>query len=115
MFTGGGYDQRVDLWALGVLIYKLIEKVTPFESEYHSDTINNILKGEFTFNSEKWNDYDYLVKDLVIHLLKPKKTRLTIQQAKNHFWFGSLKQNMEEEMIKSAGFDSFFTLKRTVT
>lgn len=32
MFTGGGYDQRIDLWALGVLIFKLVEKVTPFES-----------------------------------------------------------------------------------
>jgi serine/threonine protein kinase len=30
MFTGGGYDERVDLWALGVMIYKLVEKVTPF-------------------------------------------------------------------------------------
>jgi serine/threonine protein kinase len=30
MFIGGGYDQKVDLWALGVLIYKIITKVTPF-------------------------------------------------------------------------------------
>lgn len=45
MFIGGGYDQKVDLWALGVLIYKIITKVTPFESVYHSDTINNIMKG----------------------------------------------------------------------
>lgn len=87
MFTGGGYDQRVDLWALGVLIYKLIEGVTPFEAEYHSDTINNILKGEFSFTPDKWNNYSHLVKDLVSYLLKPIKSRLTIQQAKNHFWF----------------------------
>ena len=32
MFTGGGYDERVDLWSLGVLIFKLVEKITPFES-----------------------------------------------------------------------------------
>ena len=30
MLTGGGYDQNVDLWALGVLIFKIITKVTPF-------------------------------------------------------------------------------------
>jgi calcium-dependent protein kinase len=30
MFLGGGYDERVDLWALGISIYKLITKVTPF-------------------------------------------------------------------------------------
>ncbi len=32
MFMGGGYDERVDIWALGVMIYKLIAKSTPFES-----------------------------------------------------------------------------------
>lgn len=115
MFTGGGYDESVDLWALGVLIYKLVEKVTPFESEYHSDTINNILKGQFIFNNEKWANYSHLVKDLVSHLLKPKNLRLNIQQTKNHFWFEKIREQMEQEMIKSAGFQSFFTLKRTAT
>lgn len=49
MFSGGGYDQKVDLWALGVTMYKLMTGVTPFESEYHSQTISNIIKGEFSF------------------------------------------------------------------
>jgi calcium-dependent protein kinase len=36
MFEGGGYDEMVDLWALGVTMYKLMTGATPFESEYHS-------------------------------------------------------------------------------
>ena len=32
MFEGGGYDELVDMWALGVTIYKLMAGVTPFES-----------------------------------------------------------------------------------
>ncbi len=36
MFEGGGYDEMVDLWALGITMYKLMVGVTPFESEYHS-------------------------------------------------------------------------------
>lgn len=47
VFLGGGYDERIDLWALGVTIFKLIEGKTPFESEYHSDTIRKIIKGDF--------------------------------------------------------------------
>lgn len=43
MFTGGGYNEKVDVWAAGVLLYKLVAGVTPFESEYHSNTIANIL------------------------------------------------------------------------
>lgn len=45
VYLGGGYDEKIDLWALGVTVYRLITGYTPFESEYHSDTIANILKG----------------------------------------------------------------------
>ena len=30
VFIGGGYDERVDLWALGVTIFKIISGYTPF-------------------------------------------------------------------------------------
>ena len=43
VYRGGGYDERIDIWALGITIYKLVTGVTPFESEYHSETVANIL------------------------------------------------------------------------
>jgi len=70
VFLGGGYDERVDLWALGVTIYRLIAGYTPFESEYHSDTIANILKGEVKFDDRIWNKYSPFAKDFVNRLLK---------------------------------------------
>lgn len=49
MFTGGGYNEKVDIWAAGVLLYKLVTGRTPFESEYHSQTINNIISSEVKY------------------------------------------------------------------
>ncbi len=49
MFLGGGYDVKVDMWALGVTIYKIVAKKTPFESKYHNETIKNILKADALF------------------------------------------------------------------
>lgn len=42
MFVGGGYDEKVDIWSVGIMIYRLISGFTPFESPYLSDTINKI-------------------------------------------------------------------------
>ncbi len=72
MFQGGGYDERVDLWALGATIYRLMVGRTPFESPYHSETITNILKGEFTFPPEVEQRYSKSARNLVLRLLKPR-------------------------------------------
>jgi serine/threonine protein kinase len=42
----GGYREGVDVWAAGILLYKMICGRTPFESEYHNQTIKNILTEE---------------------------------------------------------------------
>lgn len=51
MFFGGGYDERVDMWAAGITIYELITNgITPFESQHLSTTIENIIRGEVLFS-----------------------------------------------------------------
>ena len=46
MFNGGGYTEKIDLWAIGVTLYQVITGVTPFDSKYHSNTIYNINNEE---------------------------------------------------------------------
>ena len=70
MLSGGGYDERVDLWSLGVTIYKLVTGSTPFESEYHSNTVTAIQKLLFTFDKKKWSKYTPYLKNFVQLLLK---------------------------------------------
>ena len=51
MFLGSGYDEGVDMWAAGITLYKLIAGKTPFESEYVSDTIENITNQNVDFSN----------------------------------------------------------------
>ena len=51
MFSGG-YREAVDVWATGVLIYKLVTGRTPFECQYLHETIQNIRSAEVEFTSE---------------------------------------------------------------
>ncbi len=71
MVLGGGYDEKVDLWASGVTLYQLLSQGrTPFQSDYLSTTIENIIRGQVEYPEEIWNNYDKFAKDLVSRLLK---------------------------------------------
>ena len=42
MLLGSSYNESVDLWATGVVLFELVEGRTPFKDESHFDIINNI-------------------------------------------------------------------------
>lgn len=44
MIEGRTYDEKVDLWCIGVLCYELLVGYPPFESTSHSETYRRILK-----------------------------------------------------------------------
>ena len=71
IFLGGGYDERVDLWALGVTIFKLVTGYTPFESQYYSDIVRNIQAGVVNFDFSVWSKYSFNLRNFVLSLLKP--------------------------------------------
>ncbi len=51
MFSGS-YREGVDVWATGIVLYKLICGHTPFESEYLNETIKNIVDSPLIFPPE---------------------------------------------------------------
>ncbi len=53
-------------------MFKLMTGVTPFESEYHSETIANIMKGEFSFPPETEARFSRSCRNLVVRLLKKR-------------------------------------------
>lgn len=44
MIEGRTYDEKVDLWCIGVLCYELLVGNPPFESSTHNETYKRILK-----------------------------------------------------------------------
>lgn len=52
--------------------------VTPFESEYHSATVANIMKGEVKYQYSKWSHFTPHLKNFVAELLKKVEERMTL-------------------------------------
>lgn len=70
IFEGGGYNEKVDCWAAGVLMHQMLSGYLPFISDSMMDTIELITSSKITF-SDEWNNVSRLCKDLLIRLLNP--------------------------------------------
>ena len=84
------YDEKCDLWSIGVILYILLTGRPPFDGNDDEEILENVKKGVY----DKWA-YPYPIlsnqaKDLISKLLQydPKK-RLNAEQALDHPWFKS--------------------------
>ncbi|ENN72195.1 hypothetical protein D910_07853, partial [Dendroctonus ponderosae] len=83
MITGKAHDEKVDLWALGVLCYEFLSGKPPFESPDHNDTYRKISRAIFGvppyFSAEALD----LIKRLLV--VKPEH-RLDLHLVLKHPW-----------------------------
>ncbi|KAJ9655845.1 spindle assembly checkpoint kinase [Neophaeococcomyces mojaviensis] len=76
------YDEKVDLWSLGVLMYEFLVGEAPFE-DTPVMTQRRIVRGEMTVPSFVSSDARDLIKKLLV--LDPQK-RLPLTEVERHPW-----------------------------
>uniref|UniRef100_A0A8C9PXK6 non-specific serine/threonine protein kinase n=1 Tax=Spermophilus dauricus TaxID=99837 RepID=A0A8C9PXK6_SPEDA len=80
---GRTYDEKVDLWCVGVLCYELLVGRPPFESPSQSETQRRILQVDVTFPPSMPEG----AQDLVSKLLRYQPSqRLPLAQVLEHPW-----------------------------
>ncbi|EAR95768.2 Serine/Threonine kinase domain protein (macronuclear) [Tetrahymena thermophila SB210] len=93
VFSEDEYDQSVDIWSAGVVLYTMLSGQEPFQAEYLQDLIAKIQNADYQFQSHIWSAISDEAKDLIQKclILNPKE-RITPDQALLHPWITG-KQN----------------------
>lgn len=91
----GEYDQKCDIWSIGVVLYILMCGRPPFKGKSNPEIIKSILKGEYKFNYPSFDGCTDECKDFIKQCLtKDPKDRFSAEEAFHHEW---LKQQWDKE------------------
>lgn len=84
----GDYDQRVDVWACGIILYVLMVGYPPFNGQKDKDILNKIVKQPLIFDDDDWNKISKEAKDLISRMLeKNPSKRITMDEIFEHSWY----------------------------
>jgi calcium-dependent protein kinase len=89
----GNYDEKCDIWSIGVLFYYLLSGDLPFWGPTNDVVIEKVLRGKFDWESDIWWDVSDEAKQL-IHLMLTYNSanRISAVDALRHPFFNILKK-----------------------
>ena len=87
-FNYDKYDEKSDIWSIGVILYKAITKKYPFIGKDENETIYYIIEKDYDDKNKMLLNYSEELQDLVKNLLmKDPNKRPSAKEALNHKWF----------------------------
>uniref|UniRef100_F6ZNH5 Myosin light chain kinase 2, skeletal/cardiac muscle n=1 Tax=Equus caballus TaxID=9796 RepID=F6ZNH5_HORSE len=88
------YDQisdKTDMWSMGVITYMLLSGLSPFLGDDDTETLNNVLSGNWYFDEETFEAVSDEAKDFVSNLIvKDQRARMSAAECLAHPWLNNL-------------------------
>lgn len=100
--TDKGYNNKCDLWSLGVITHIMLTGVSPFYGDgTEKSIIESAMKGNINYNIRHWEKISSSAKDFVDNLLKVDvRKRFDSKKALSHPWLKKHRAQLDEIYIK---------------
>ena len=92
----GSYDEKCDMWSIGVLTYVLLCGYPPFNGNTDQEILQRVKIARFMFPPAEWNGLSAAAKNFISRLLElnPAK-RLSAQEAIEHEWIKNIPSDLD--------------------
>jgi calcium-dependent protein kinase len=83
----GDYDEKVDIWSVGVIAFMLLSSSLPFYGKTRPHVVRKILHGRYGFKGRRWSFVSQKAKDFVTQtLVQNPERRPSALKALKHIW-----------------------------
>ncbi|EAN94462.1 putative protein kinase [Trypanosoma cruzi] len=81
------YDEKCDVWSLGVVAYAILSGALPFDGSTPTEVFTNVLRHNIPFPRSAWQNVSEAAKDFVLFLMTPEPSkRPSALQSLEHPW-----------------------------
>ncbi|XP_077229245.1 phosphoenolpyruvate carboxylase kinase 1-like [Tasmannia lanceolata] len=90
VISGRDYNEKVDVWSAGVILYIMLAGIPPFYGESASEIFEAVLRGNLRFPTRIFHSVSPSARDLIRRMLcKDVSRRFSAEQVLRHRWITS--------------------------
>lgn len=101
MAAGDGYNEKCDVWSLGVIFYYLLAGAFPYDEVHDLDVLHSLQRMPVNYQGKRFKKIDRTAIDLMKRMLdKNPESRWTAEQVRKHPYFTY--DELERKMIRNS-------------